>query len=212
MLRLHLPPNLSAAVSRDAVALKVELDLAGPPAAALLPVLALLQRWCGTPTPPKFIQLSRVQLRELTAAAGHQPIFVESNGPPSIWAFSSLLGTTEPAEVAPPAPIPKRQAKPEIVVSPMIVDGTENYLAITAPSRDRSAYPAVIELLRASEQGAAAGAGGNPGGGRRVQNPHKRQTSGFRLAAGTEVFGTPRQPFWSAVASGIPRDTALMAD
>jgi SNF2 family DNA or RNA helicase len=150
MLRLHLPPNLSAAVVRDAVALKVELDLTEPPAAALLPVLALLQRWCGTPTPPKFIQLSRVQLRELTAAAGHQPIFVESNGPPSIWAFSSLLGTTEPAEVAPPAPIPKRQAKPEIVVSPMIVDGTENYLAITAPSRDRSAYPAVIELLRAS--------------------------------------------------------------
>jgi hypothetical protein len=30
-------------------------------------------------------------------------------------------------------------------------------------------------------------------------------------AAGTEGFGTPRQPF-SAVASGIPRDTALKAD
>ena len=27
--------------------------------------------------------------------------------------------------------------------------------------------------------------------------------------SGTEGFGTPRQPFWSAVASGIPRDTAL---
>jgi hypothetical protein len=30
-------------------------------------------------------------------------------------------------------------------------------------------------------------------------------------AAETEGFGTPRQPFWSAVASGIPRDTALMS-
>jgi len=28
-------------------------------------------------------------------------------------------------------------------------------------------------------------------------------------AAGTEGFGTPRQSFWSAGASGIPRDTAL---
>ena len=31
----------------------------------------------------------------------------------------------------------------------------------------------------------------------------------IRGEAGTEGFGTPRQPFWSAVASGIPRDTAL---
>jgi hypothetical protein len=29
-------------------------------------------------------------------------------------------------------------------------------------------------------------------------------------AAETKRIGTPRQPFWSAVASGIPRDTALM--
>jgi hypothetical protein len=28
-------------------------------------------------------------------------------------------------------------------------------------------------------------------------------------AAGTKRIGTPRQPFWSAVVSGIPRDTAL---
>ncbi len=42
----------------------------------------------------------------------------------------------------------------------------------------------------------------------------KRCRAEYRLppqdaAAGTESFGTPRQPFWSAVASGIPRDTAL---
>jgi|GEM_PF-2494878 len=32
---------------------------------------------------------------------------------------------------------------------------------------------------------------------------------GTRTAAGAEGFVTPCQPFWSAVASGIPRDTAL---
>ena len=79
MLRLHLPPNFAAAVVRNAVPLRVEVDLASAPPAELLPVLALLQRWCGTPTPPKFIQLNRPQLRELAAAAGTQPIFVEGN-------------------------------------------------------------------------------------------------------------------------------------
>ncbi|HYD83064.1 MAG TPA: hypothetical protein VEA63_03405, partial [Opitutus sp.] len=67
MLRLHLPPNLAAAAPRDAIPLKVELDLSTPPALELLPALALLQRWCGSATPPKFIQLTRAQLRELAA-------------------------------------------------------------------------------------------------------------------------------------------------
>ncbi|MBP9912525.1 MAG: ATP-dependent helicase, partial [Opitutaceae bacterium] len=84
MLRLHLPPNLSAAIIRDAVALKVELDLTAAPPPTLLPALALLQRWSGTPTPPKFIQLSRTQLRELIAAVGSQPVFVE-DGQPTAW-------------------------------------------------------------------------------------------------------------------------------
>ena len=61
MLRLHLPPNLAAAVVRDAVALKVDIDLSAPPPPEQLPNLALLQLWCGTPTPPTFIQLSRAQ-------------------------------------------------------------------------------------------------------------------------------------------------------
>ena len=46
------------------------------------------------------------------------------------------------------------------------------------------------------------------------RNREKRCRAEYRLppqdaAAGTEGFGTPRQPFLSAVASGIPRDTAL---
>jgi len=53
-------------------------------------------------------------------------------------------------------------------------------------------------------------------GGAFVAKPGKAVSRGIPLAtalqnaaAGTEGFGTPRQPFWSAVASGIPRDTAL---
>jgi hypothetical protein len=78
MLRFHLPPNLAAAIVRNAVPLRVELNLSQAPATELIPALALLQRWCGPGTPPKFIQLSRAQLRELTTAAGSLPLFVES--------------------------------------------------------------------------------------------------------------------------------------
>jgi|GEM_PF-5115314 len=48
-------------------------------------------------------------------------------------------------------------------------------------------------------------------GGKRYSARHRSQEvrRGKNAAAGTEGFGTPRQPFWSAVASGIPRDTAL---
>jgi hypothetical protein len=49
-----------------------------------------------------------------------------------------------------------------------------------------------------------------------VAKPGKAVSRGIPLAtaiqeaaAGKKSFGTPRQPFWSAVASGIPRDTAL---
>ena len=71
MLRLNLPPNLAAAIVRDVVPIKVELDLATVPAPGLLPVLAVLQRLCGA-TPPAFIQLTRAQLREIATAAADQ--------------------------------------------------------------------------------------------------------------------------------------------
>ena len=51
MLRLLLPPNLPAAAGRDAIAVKLELAADFVPTPALLPALALLQRWCATPVP-----------------------------------------------------------------------------------------------------------------------------------------------------------------
>ncbi|HVU24212.1 MAG TPA: ATP-dependent helicase, partial [Opitutus sp.] len=101
MIRVHLPPNLPAAAARNAIPLKLDVDLSAPPAPALLPVLALLQRWTDAPTPPRFLQLSRAQLRDLAAAAGSQPIFVENNQP-APFHHAALLA--EPA--APPVPEP----------------------------------------------------------------------------------------------------------
>src|SRR3954463_13559513 len=90
MLRLHLPPNLVAAAGRDAVPLRVDLDPGAAFAPEWLPVLALIQRWSGSPTPPRFIQLSRAQLRDLAKAGGTQAIFVE-DGRVSPWRHDALL-------------------------------------------------------------------------------------------------------------------------
>ncbi|MGH7956144.1 MAG: SNF2-related protein, partial [Opitutaceae bacterium] len=95
MLRFHLPPNFPAAAARDAVPLRVEVDPSATPAPELFPALALLQRWSGAATPPKFIQLSRAQLRELATAAGTQPIFVE-NGRAAAWRHDDLIASSAP--------------------------------------------------------------------------------------------------------------------
>ncbi|HXQ81884.1 MAG TPA: DEAD/DEAH box helicase [Opitutaceae bacterium] len=148
-LRLHLPPNLAAAAARDAVALRIELDQAAAPDPGLIPVLALLQRWCGTPRPPPFIQLTRRQLRDLAAAAAGQPIFVENSGP-GPWAHDALLDAPEsPPAPAPPPTVPLRRARGSPAASePLVVDGSEHYLAITLPSREDPRYGGALELLR----------------------------------------------------------------
>lgn len=148
MLRLHLPPNLPAAAARNAVPVRVELDLKQEPRPAVLPVLALLQRWCG-PQAPVFLQLTRAQLRELSAAAGAEPVFVE-NGRAGVWNHSALL--TEPANAA--AEEGNTNAKPAAPrarpagETPMTVDGSEHYLAITLPSREHPQHDEARELLR----------------------------------------------------------------
>jgi len=84
MLRLFLPPNLSAAAARDAIPVKLELDLtaAASPPAELLPGLALLSQWMGAAGPKAgaahraFLQLTRSQMRELVRALVGQPVFI----------------------------------------------------------------------------------------------------------------------------------------
>lgn len=152
MLRLHLPPNFSAAVLRDAVPVRVDLDLSTAPDPALFPALALLQRWCGTATPPKFIQLSRSQLRELAAALGPQPVWVE-NGQTTAWRHATLLAPVTPAVSAadlgfttPANPRPRPPARS--AAAPLNVDGSEHFLALTLPSREHPRYTDAAALVK----------------------------------------------------------------
>lgn len=149
MLRLHLPPNLVAASARDAIPLRIELNLATAPTAPLLPVLALLQRWCG-PQPPAFVQLTRAQLRELAAAAGDQPVFVE-NGRTTAWSHAALLTEKPTAPASTPRPATGRPpTAPAVAARPsgMLVDGSEHFLALTLPSREDPRYATAAALVK----------------------------------------------------------------
>ena len=164
MLQILLPPNLANAAPRDAIAIKVELDLSAPPTPTLLPALALLQRFCGgANTLPPFLQLTRAQLRELVAALKGQAVFAFLNAPklPLLWIGPRLRGVSEHLdeihEAAPTAPAkPAAPARPaprttvSTSVTPLTVDGSEHYLAITLPSREQSSYAAALDLVKAN--------------------------------------------------------------
>ncbi len=158
MLRLLLPPNLAAAAPRDAIAVRVELDLAIPPAPGLVPALAILQRLGVAPQPVSLIQLKRAQLRELVQALLGERVFFRADRPtlPLAWNGIDLPGVSEHLrEPAAPTPAPPRPVKPqprEIPapdLTPLTVDGSEHYLAITLPSRESMVYDAALEFLRA---------------------------------------------------------------
>jgi superfamily II DNA or RNA helicase len=166
VLRLLLPPNLATAAPRDAIAVKVELDLAAAPSAELLPVLAALQRLCGSACPSPFLQLTRAQLRELVTAAGTQSVFfwVNDQKAPILWVGPILRGVSEhlveaqkpvvpayllPGATAVSAPkIENQNSKFENSSTPLTVDGSEHFLAITLPSREHIAYAPALELVK----------------------------------------------------------------
>jgi SNF2 family DNA or RNA helicase len=155
MLRFHLPPNLASAAPRDAIAIKVDLDLsAGAPPAELIPALVLLQRWSGAQTPPKIIQLNRARLRDLLAALKGQPVFFWVNSPstPIAWNDDALSGVS--IFLAPPASLarPTPPATPRVVQRPpgtqLGIDGSEHFLAVTLPSRENPSYGTLLTLLK----------------------------------------------------------------
>lgn len=152
MLRLHLPPNLVAAAARDAIPLRVDLDLGAPPAPELLPALAILQRLCGKPTPPKFLQLTRAQLRDLASALNGQSVFVENNQPPTVWRHAALVA--EPKPLISDSPIPAlSNLKSHIsnrrsAATPLLIDGSEHFLAFTLPSREHPRYDDALALVK----------------------------------------------------------------
>ena len=159
MLRLLLPPNLASAATRDAIAVRLELNLTGAPTPEILPGLAVLQRLGAKPAPVSFLQLTRAQLAELTDALAGLPVFFWLNRPqdPIGWRNADLIGVDELLAGAPPpkpvaapsGPVPaKAPPRPEPEWKPMTVDGSEHFLAITLPSRDADNYQDVLDLLK----------------------------------------------------------------
>jgi superfamily II DNA or RNA helicase len=148
---LHLPPNLAAAAERNAVALRVEVDPAVEPTPGLIPVLALLQGWCGTPKPPVFIQVTRQKLRDLARAAAGAPIFVEA-GKVVAWSHNDLVTEPEASPAAAAQVSAARIARParRISLEPLEIDGSEHYLCVSLPSREDLRYPTILELLKQS--------------------------------------------------------------
>jgi superfamily II DNA or RNA helicase len=166
MLRLLLPPNLALAAPRDAIAVRVEMDLSSTPPEDLVPALAILQR-IGVPAQPvSLIQLKRAQLKELASVLVQEPVFFFINQParPLPWNGLDLPGVSEhlrepepiagggvppPRNPTAPAPGKKKAAPAEDDHAPLTVDGSEHFLAITLPSRESMVYDAALEFLRA---------------------------------------------------------------
>ncbi|MBL9215016.1 MAG: DEAD/DEAH box helicase [Opitutaceae bacterium] len=157
MLRILLPPNLAAAAARDAVAVRVELDLAAPPPPGLLPGLAALQRMGVPAQQVSLVQLRRAQVRELLGALTGERVFFRADRPavPLAWNGLDLPGISEhlaeqPAAPPPPPaqPRPARPAEPDDDLTPLTVDGSEHFLALTLPSRESAAYEPALEFVR----------------------------------------------------------------
>ena len=162
MLRVLLPPNLAAAATRNAIAVKIEID-PGPIPLAFASALTWLQRQTGTPAkPPLFLQLTRAQLRELVALTEDQPVFFWVNRPASALAWNDglLPGVSEHLEEPEPvpaqslagqAPLPAPLRPKPAVAHPaesLLVDGSEHFLAFTLPAREHPTYNEVLSLVK----------------------------------------------------------------
>ncbi|MBP8255986.1 MAG: DEAD/DEAH box helicase [Opitutaceae bacterium] len=171
MIRVLLPPNLESAAARDAIPLKVELDLDSPLKPEFLPALAALQRFGAKSSPALFLQLKRGQLRELVTLLKGLPVFFRMTDPnrPLTWVGHVLRGASEfLGDSYPSAQPPLNQGASPLIprsvraspaakapsssssVSPAMVDGSEHYLSFALPSREHASYAPLLELLKSS--------------------------------------------------------------
>jgi len=163
MLRVLLPPNLPTAAARNAVAVKIEFDTGRSPDPALLPAFEWLKRQTGAPPrPPLFLQLTRAQLREFIGLTEDLPVFFWVNRPtePLAWDDGLLRGASEhlddpppstALEPAMPSETPRMHRPPFAAgraAEPLLVDGSEHFLAFTLPAREHTTYDEILSLVK----------------------------------------------------------------
>jgi superfamily II DNA or RNA helicase len=163
MLRVLLPPNLAAAAARNAVAVKIEFEPAQRPDPELQPAFTWIERQTGAPPrSPLFLQLTRAQLREFIGLAEDLPVFFWVNRPADrlAWDDGLLRGASEHLEEPPPsaAPAPAPPAEPPRFhrpspgavrpSEPLLVDGSEHFLAFTLPAREHPVYDDILKLVK----------------------------------------------------------------
>ena len=163
MLRVLLPPNLAAAAARNAVAVKIEFEPAQHPDPAIQPAFAWIERQTGAPPrSPLFLQLTRAQLREFIGLTEDLPVFFWVNRPAEAlaWDDGLLRGASEHLDEPPPsaAPAPAPPAEPPRFhrpapgavrpSEPLLVNGSEHFLAFTLPAREHPAYDDILKLVK----------------------------------------------------------------
>jgi len=173
--RILIPPNLPAVAPRDRIIIKVEVDIQGecmPPekinrghAYWLEPphllTAMLIESWCEEKL-FGLLELSRDRLSQLLQPLQDQPAVFSIKDPqkPLAWVEGKLSGVHEHLVVEPPAPcedIPMVAAAPDAEerrrvaeqdLTPMVVDGSTQFLAISLPSRESVVYPDALELVK----------------------------------------------------------------
>ncbi len=171
--RLLLPPNLRA--GQKSIPVKLEAETSGETIAPeklsrtnaywlepphLLAAL-LLESWCDGKL-ASLLMLTPDRLRQLLQPLEGQPCVFSLKTPKAAlsWADGKLPGVHEfleepkvesPKPKTVPASSPKseiRYQKSEIDLSPLEVDGSTHFLAITLPSRESAIYSEALELVK----------------------------------------------------------------
>lgn len=173
-LRVVLPPNLSA--GRKSIPVKIEVETGGSilPPEKLDPSLSyclappcllaslLLESWCQGRL-ASMIMLNPDQLRQLLQPLEGEPSVFSLRAPKTalVWQNGRLPGVHEHLTPPEPAPSPPARERPPSParekplprsapddLSPMEVDGSTQFLAITLPSRESALYPEALALVK----------------------------------------------------------------
>jgi superfamily II DNA or RNA helicase len=175
-LRFLLPPNLPASAPRDAIAVRLEVETDGQrqlPERVPMDQLGelddadraaafVMAQWCGGKL-ASLLQLDRKRLGELLAMLEGRPSFFWASRPNEAirWADGSLAGVSqylvatpatkpEPSPAAPPNRLNSGSTTARSPGEPMLVDGSEHFLAIQLPSKEHPLYAQAVELVKNS--------------------------------------------------------------